>query len=307
MKTDKKKIVFIGAIVLTVAFITGYYFMVLDDGDSAEDLLREVTVPELIEAEMQDYETRKEAVDAIEEERKRTAPSVYDDHLLDSLGRYDPDLLEKDKQRMVDSIYRMGRIDYTEDGYTAEIRPVTPVAPPVRVDTVAVPETGGGAPPLKAMALEQQLFFAVSPKVEAIGTGRTIKVAVDGRQTVKVNDRLVLRAVENGELGGVEIPENSLLHGIVSFKPNRLVLEVSRIGHRPVKLVAVDLADGLEGIYIRNSYREEVVDQVIGDMVEDINIPGVPQVSGIQRVFQRNHRNVKVTVGNGYRLLLVSK
>ncbi len=307
MKTDKKKIVFIGAILLTVAFIVGYYFMVLDDGGSSEELLREVTVPELIEAEMQDYETRKEAVDAIEEERRRTAPSVYDDRLLDSLGRYDPDLLEKDKQRMVDSIYRMGRIDYTEDRYTAKLERVTPVAPPVRVDTVAVSETGGGASPLKAMALEQQLFFAVSPQVLSVGGGRSIEVAVDGKQTVRANDRLVLRVLVDGELAGIEVPANGLLYGIVKFRPNRLVLEVSRIGHRPVKLVAVDLADGLEGIYVRNSYREEVVDQVIGDMVEDINIPGVPQVSGIQRVFQRNHRNVKVTVGNGYRLLLVSK
>ncbi len=304
---DKKKIVFIGAIVLTVAFIAGYYFMVLDDGEGAEELLREVTVPELSDTDAPPFKTRKEAVDAIEEERERTAPSVYDDRLLDSLGRYDPDLLEKDKQRMVDSIYRMGRIDYTEDGYTAEIRPVTPVVPPVRIDTVAVPETGGDVSPLKAMALEQQLFFAVSPQVQAIGTGRSIEVAVDGKQTVRVNDRLVLRVRSEGELAGIEIPKNSLLYGIVKFRPNRLVLEVSRIGHHQVKLTAVDLADGLEGIYVRNSYREEVVDRVIGDMVEDINIPGVPQVNGIQRVFQSNHRNVKVTVGNGYRLLLVSK
>ncbi|MGB5609432.1 conjugative transposon protein TraM, partial [Eudoraea sp.] len=40
------------------------------------------------------------------------------------------------------------------------------------------------------------------------------------------------------------------------------------------------------------------------DVIEDINIPGVPQISGVKKVFQRNNRNVKVTVNNNYKLIL---
>ena len=39
-------------------------------------------------------------------------------------------------------------------------------------------------------------------------------------------------------------------------------------------------------------------------MLGDINIAGVPQVSGIKKVFQRSNKSVKVAVSNNYRLLL---
>ena len=74
--------------------------------------------------------------------------------------------------------------------------------------------------------------------------------------------------------------------------------------HHPFQLSAYDVADGLEGIYIKNSFREDTSREVLNDVVEDVNIPGVPQVRGIKRVFQRNNRNVKVTVRNQYKVLL---
>ncbi len=307
MKTDKKKIVFIGAIILIVAFIAGYSFLVLGREDETENLLHEVTVPMLSDKDVKTFSSKKDAVDAIEDKRERIAPSVYDDRLLDSLGRFDPDLMDKKKQRMVDSIYRMGRIDYSDSSYSAEITPRKKVVPNIRIDTTDREEKGQQGDSLKKMALEQQLFFAVSPQVDALASGNRLEVLVDGEQTVRVNDRLRMRSSADCKINGIPVSKNTILYGIVKFRPNRVVLEVTNIEHRPVKLMAFDLADGLEGIYIRNSVREQAFREVLGDVAEDINIPGVPQVGGIKKVFQRNHRNVKVTVNNNYRLLLISK
>lgn len=305
MKNDKKKIVFIGAILLTVSFILGYYFLVLNKTTADTGVLHQVAVPELSASDSQSFTTKKEAIDAIEEKRERIAPSVYDDRLLDSLGRFDRDLMDKEKQRMVDSIYRMGRIDYSDETYTPKIVPKKTLLKRKVNDTIAMEVDSIGK--LKKMGLEQQLFFAVSPQVDALTSGQRIRVAIDGKQTVKVNDRLRLRCLADGEIQGIPIVKNTLIYGIVTFRPNRVVLEVSNIGHRPIQLSAFDLADGLEGIYIRNSFRGEVFKEVLGDVIEDINVPGVPQVSGIQKVFQRNNRNVKVIVSNNYELLLISK
>ena len=74
--------------------------------------------------------------------------------------------------------------------------------------------------------------------------------------------------------------------------------------HQAVSLKAYDLQDGSEGIYIENSFRAEAKREVVEDLVDDINITGVPQVSGIQKIFQRSNRNVKVTVVNNYKLIL---
>ena len=68
--------------------------------------------------------------------------------------------------------------------------------------------------------------------------------------------------------------------------------------------IANDYRDNLEGIYIKNSFREELRQQVLGDVIDDINVPGIPQVSGVKKFFQRSNRQVKVTVNNNYVLTL---
>ena len=76
------------------------------------------------------------------------------------------------------------------------------------------------------------------------------------------------------------------------------------MNHRPVQLKAYDLQDGSEGIYVENNLRADATREVIDDLVQDINIAGMPQVNGIKKVFQRDNRNIKVTVTNTYKLIL---
>jgi hypothetical protein len=113
-----------------------------------------------------------------------------------------------------------------------------------------------------------------------------------------------MRLIEDALINNVLVPKNTPIYGFVSFKPNRVIITIKNIDHRPVKLKAYDLQDGSEGIYVENSFRAEATNEVIGDLVDDINITGVPQVGGIRKIFQRNHRNVKVTVTDNYRLIL---
>jgi len=95
-----------------------------------------------------------------------------------------------------------------------------------------------------------------------------------------------------------------LIFGFVTFKANRVFVNITNINHKLVDLKAFDLLDGNEGIYVRNSFTSDASVEVIGDVVEDINIPGVPQVGGIKQVFRRNNRNVRVTIYNQYQLII---
>ena len=303
MKVDKKKIVFGSIIGVVLLFIVGYSVFVLGGEDKAANELQQTLVPELEEGEEM-YSSKKVAVDAIKEEKERIAPSIYDERFLDESGMYDENLLDKKKQRMVDSIYRLGRIDYSEDSTPTSARRPSKKKSRKKNEVNDIKDT---VSILKAMGLEHQLFFAVSPQLLAIGTGESLEVAIDGEQTIKVNDRLQMRVSQNTTIQGIEIKKNTLLYGIVKFRPNRVILNVENIEGAPLKLKAYDNADGLEGIYIRNSFRGDVFNEVLGDAIKDINIPGVPQVSGIKKVFQRNNRNVKVTVNNNYKLILKPK
>jgi hypothetical protein len=303
MKVDKKKIVFGSVIGIVLLFIVGYSVYVLDGEDEAANELQQTLVPELEDVE-EIYSSKKVAVDAIKEEKERIAPSIYDERYLDESGMYDENLLDKKKQRMVDSIYRLGRIDYSEESTPTIAQKSLKKKRRKKKELIDNKDT---IPSLKTMGLEHQLFFAVSPQVLANGNDESLEVAIDGEQTIKVNDRLQMRATQNMTIQGIGIKKNTLIYGIVKFRPNRVILNVENIEGTPLKLKAYDNADGLEGIYIRNSFRGDVFNEVMDDAIKDINIPGVPQVSGAKKVFQRNNRNVKVTVNNNYKLILKPK
>lgn len=309
MKIDKKKITFAVVIGAVVIFIIAYSMLAFGGSDTKEDELLQPLVPTL-ETTQDDYNSRLEAVDDLKEVRETNAPSIYDEKYLDSTGVFDPNFVEKEKQRLVDSIYTNSRIDYNKGTFRNPnpIRDsvVNAIANKKKTKEQIELSTSPEIDP-KEMDLEQQLFFASNPlpipnKIEE--TVPTLNVIVDEKQVLKVNDRLEMRTQNDITINGYFIPRNTLLFGVVSFKPNRVLLKIENIESMPIGFKAYDFRDGLEGIYIKNSFREELRQQVIGDVLDDISVPGIPQVRGIKKIFQRSNRQVKVTVNNNYKLTL---
>lgn len=312
MKIEKNKIVFALVILCIVLFIGAYAFVALGEDDNPDIKNSQVPVPQLEEGSQKEYQSKMEALEGLKEERQVNAPSVYDERLLDSTGRYDPDLMDKEKMRIIDSIYSQGRIDYTERTYRQPKSNLVTLQKPIEKDTVSKAETEKELTvAAKELGLEHQLFFASAPKenplINSHNTDDRILVRVDGTQTIKQHYRLRMRLLKPALINGQQIPKNTLVYGFVSFKPNRTMLNIEHIASQAVAFEAYDLADGSEGIYIENSFREDVRRQVVGDVVDDIEVPGVPQVSGIKQLFRRSNRQVKVTVMDDYQLLLKLK
>lgn len=312
MKIEKNKIVFAAVILCVALFIVGYAMMALSEGEDPEIDNNQIPVPELGE-EQEQYKTKKEALDAIKEERQTTAPSIYDESLLDSTGVYDPDLMEKKRIRIIDSIYNEGRIDYSEGTYRKP-KPKRVALGNARPDSIATTkemDTKDPSVEVRELGLEHQMFFASNPMERPVQVNETtdaqILVRVDGTQTVRQHYRLRMRLLEDAIINGTVIPRNTAIYGFVSFKPNRAMINIEHIDHNPINLAAHDLQDASEGIYIVNSFRAEAGREVVGDAIDDINIAGVPQVRGIKSLFQRDNRQVKVTVMDNYQLILKLK
>lgn len=303
MKIEKNKIVFASVITVALLFVITYSVYLLSSDESETVSLTETAVPDLDESQTE-YKTKLEAVDALKEARESNAPSIYDEKYMDSLGFYDPDFLDNEKERIVDSIYRNNRINYTNDTYVVPERYRRKTK--INVDSAATEKEEAIA--LKELGLEHQLFFAAdpmaNPKAGIANTDSEILVEVDGNQIVKTNHRLRMRLTKEALINGMTVPKNTTVFGFISFKPNRAMIEIENINQIPVKLKAFDLQDGSEGIYVENNFRAEATQEIVDDIVGDINIAGVPQVSGIQKVFRKNQRSVKVTVTNNYKLIL---
>jgi len=308
MKIEKNKIVFAAVLAVVFIFLISYSIMVMGNDESENENLKETSVPAL-EEDQKEYDSKLDAINDLKEVRETNAPSIYDEKLIDSLGFYDPDLPEQEKERIVDSIYSAGKIKYSEKNYRNIGVKKTVVKVAKVVDSAAIKAEEKIA--AKEMGLEHQLFFASDPKESTVSvsgsTDAVIYAVVDGDQKVKANSRLRMRLTKTATINSKRIPKNTPIYGFISFQPNRVLIEIENIQHQPTKLKAFDLQDGSDGIYVENNFRAEVTSEVVGDMVDDINITGVPQVSGFKKIFQRNHRNVKVTVLNNYRLILKPK
>lgn len=308
MKVEKNKIVFAAVLAVIFIFLISYSMMVMGDDESENENLEQTLVPYL-EENQKEYDSKLDAINDLKKVRENNAPSIYDEKLLDSTGLYNPDLPELEKERIVDSIYNAGKIQYSDKKYRSLEQKKLAQKSSQQIDsTEIIREQKIHA---KELGLEHQLFFAASPKpneVSIIGnTDETIYVVVDGDQIVKANTRLRMRLTKSATINGKLMPKNTPVFGFISFQPNRALIEIENIKHHPTKLKAFDLLDGSEGIYVQNNFRAEATTEVLDDVIGDINIPTVPQVGGITQVFRRRNRNVKVTVLNNYKLILKPK
>lgn len=305
MKIEKNKIVFASVLAVILTFLISYSILLMGDDESESENLEQTLVPDLDENQTT-YDSKLDAINDLKEKRETNAPSVYDEKLIDSLGFYDPDLPEREKERIVDSIYDAGRIQYSEKQYQNFGQKKVVQKNTLQIDSADIKreqkiET-------KELGLEHQLFFATSPNSSAFSsignTDKMIPVVVDGDQIVTANTRLRMRLTKATTISGKFMPKNTLIFGFISFQPNRALISIENIKHYPTKLKAFDFQDGSEGIYIENNFRAEATREVMDDVIGDINIPSIPQVSGLTQVFRRSNRKVKVTVLNNYRLIL---
>lgn len=297
MKLDRKKLLFIGLLISICGFIILY---ALEMGKpSKERDLSQPKVPELTE-EPEEYRSKLEAVDAIKEERERTKPSLYGEEYIDSTGTYDPELQENERQRIVDSIYREGRIDYGAGTYRKPTTKTPQIGNQVTENSDLKPEPK----PIDFSKAYTAFFGSKMIERDSVHLPDAIKAMVNGEQRVKAKNRLELRLKEDMYINDRHFARNTLLYGFVSFRANRVFVAIDHIGQHPVRLKAYDIRDGGEGIYVENSYREEAKREVMDDAVQDISLPGMPQLGGIKQVFRRSNRTVRVTVYDGYQLIL---
>lgn len=313
MKIEKNKLVFGAVIAVISLFLISYSLLVMGDEENENLHLEQTLIPEL-EQESKDYDSKLDAINDLKEVRETNAPSIYNEKLFDTLGFYDTELTEKEKERIVDSIYEPGRTTYPKSiGQESNPEQGSNRSPRSAIAALDIEAKDIGQEQkiqIKEIGLEHQLFFASSttldPKAIGTETDPIIYAVVDGDQVVKTNSRIRMRLTADVKINGQWIPHNTLVYGFISFQPNRTLVEVENIKHHPVSLKAFDFQDGSEGIYVENNFRAEATNEVLDDIIQDLNIPSVPQISGITKVLRRNNRNVKVTVLNDYKLILKS-
>lgn len=170
---------------------------------------------------------------------------------------------------------------------------------------------------------ERNTGFLSASSASDAGPKNTISCKADRTVTIRDNETIRLRLTESVRIGGVLLPENSLLTARSRLSGNRMKLLVTSIEvdeHLfPVKLSAYDM-DGLEGVFIPGSeegdalkelgadvggsigtsftFSSSAKDQIISDAARGL-------MQGASNYITKKIRTVKVTIKGGHRLMLL--
>ncbi|MGI0105900.1 conjugative transposon protein TraM [Salinimicrobium sp. WS361] len=301
MKLDKKKVVFVCIIIIVLLFISGYTMLIFMDQEVSESL-QQPSIPQL-EEEQETYSSKIEAVDAIKEERERNIPNVYSQRYLDSLDAYAPAIEQEEREWMIDSTVRFGIVEseqsetkYREEESSEGILEFKEVQIPGNVPTG---DLSAGHANFFISAVTSRSFEKEKNNSETL-----IKAEVNGTQTLRSGDRLELILTEDAQIQENFFPKNTLLYGFVSLQLNRVHIKITHLNETDISLKAFDLQDNNEGIYVQNSFKTEAGKEVLDDLVQDINIAGLPQIGGVKNIFRKSNRKLKVTILDQYQLLL---
>lgn len=303
MKLQKNKIVFVLVLACVVLFITAYALLTFGKEKKPELNTDQIPLPDLEEPPME-YRSKLEALEAIKEERKITAPSIYPEHMVDDKGYFNPAYKEYEKQRIIDSIYAVGQDKYDRRSSKGQSTAALDHKPDKRTPSISDSNNVSKGIDIKALGLEHQLFFASNPKSNNKLTQKIPVVRVSGRQQIREGQRLELMLTSALTINGFHLPKYTRLYGFAKIRPNRVLVEVSRLGNHPIALKAYDLQDGMEGIYVENHLKGAIVNQGLDETIREVNIPGVPQLSGIKNIFRKDNRAIKVEIPNNYQFLL---
>ncbi|MFC4218952.1 conjugative transposon protein TraM [Flagellimonas marina] len=310
MKTQKSKIVFVLVMVCIVLFIAVYALITFGKDKEIELKPDRIPMPDL-DGKTVEYESKMEALDAIKEEREVTAPQLYPDHMVDDKGYFNPDYMEYEKHRIIDSVYQSKR--FVEKAPHLKIRETT--ASTRMLDSMEAKDVGEPETQLSTqeLMLKHQLFFASKPLIskvnglednDAIGDNIGLLAYVDGKQTLREGHRLVMRLEGSVQIDGRNILRGTRVYGFVKLRPNRMMVEVDRIEDQKLKLQVHDLQDGQAGIYMENHLKGEMIQASVDETLSEVNLPGFPQFRGIKRIFQRDRRAVRVEVADKYQIIL---
>lgn len=304
MKQKKNKIVFVLVMVSIILFIAVYALVTFGKDKKTDLEPNRIPMPDL-DGNTVEYESKMEALEAVKQEPKTSIQQLYPDHMVDEKGYFNPDYMEFEKHRIIDSVYHAKSLVGDRPQLPIQETLTSPGA--VEKDSLVGVEQSVSS---HELVLDHQSFFASKPKAsktDGSTDGISLLAYVDGGQVIRDGHRLDMRLGKDVEIGGRILSGGTRIYGFVKLRPNRVLVEITQVGNHQMRLQAHDLQDGQEGIYVENHLRGEVLRTGLDETLKEINVPGVPQFGGIKRVFQRDHRSIKVDVVDQYQIILKQK
>ena len=114
----------------------------------------------------------------------------------------------------------------------------------------------------------------------------SVQAVVDGTQKVFKKGNIKIRLTEALRLENITIPRNTYVYGEVSFKNERVQVNIHSLKYRnqiyDVKLAVYDYRDGMQGIYIPGGVSQDMATTTENEVINSVgDMTGTSETSGL--------------------------
>lgn len=169
----------------------------------------------------------------------------------------------------------------------------------------------------KDTATNKNVFYEDNPKPMQTKEANAVAAVVQETQLLTTGSVIKLRLLTDIYVNGIRIGCGSFVYGNTYIDNERLIITVPSIRYEnsvlPVALSVYDM-DGLAGIYIPGSIKDEVVRQSVDQNLQSLELMSMDPslkaqataagIGAVKSFLSKKVRQVKVTVKAGYKVLL---
>lgn len=154
-------------------------------------------------------------------------------------------------------------------------------------------------------------FFSKS-NADDIGNSETTDKAIFGcihtNQTIQDGNRVKIRLTRTATIDGNTYPINTIIYGMASIKPNRLMINISTVNQNPTKLEIYDAEDSNPGIYVLTpNLNSELKKELKKETLEDKDLEKIPFSKTLVSFFKKKVKEERIELLNNYKLIIKVK
>jgi hypothetical protein len=139
-------------------------------------------------------------------------------------------------------------------------------------------------------------------------TDKAIYGCIHTNQTIQDGNRVKIRLTRTATIDGNTYPINTIIYGMASIKPNRLMINISTVNQNPTKLEIYDAEDSNPGIYVLTpNLNSELKKELKKETLEDKDLEKIPFSKTLLSFFKKKVKEERIELLNNYKLIIKVK
>jgi len=136
-------------------------------------------------------------------------------------------------------------------------------------------------------------------------TDSMIYACIHENQQVTDGSRVKIRLTKQAVIEDKTYPANTIIYGIASIKPNRMLISIAKINQQDIALEIFDAEDSQQGIYVLTpNLNDALKKELQKETLDDDDLSKIPFSKSLKNIFTKKIQQEKINLLNNYKLVI---